>query len=457
MFVDGLWYAAIANNLAQGIGSAWSPQFTETVFPQFHEHPPLQFWLQSAFFKILGSGLFTERLYCFLMVLISVFSLYFLWKFIYKQENGVQYLAFLPILFWLLNEDVILSYPNNLLECTMGVFTFSAVFVLLLLIENEVESRFESYNWSLVVIAGVLTYLAFLAKGLVGLFPLAFFAVHWLAFRRLSLQKSILYTILLVGICGFCLIITLQFTEAYHGLVAYFNNQVIAALQGERTENIRPSHFYILKRLLEKNMVMILLSIGFAIGFQYFKTPFLNQKDRQWVIFLLLTGITASFPLMISIKQASYYLLPSLPFYCTAFAVLIGRGLFMLVSKIQIQQFGYKFFTIVSLLFLGYAVYYTFSQLEKIDKRDQMLLTEVRMIGSSIPNGTTISSKTQQFEAALHGYFQRYYYISLDEKDQSLHSYLLISKELDTLPLENYRRMKLPLHKYHFYKKIKTN
>lgn len=48
MFVDGVTYAAIARNLAQGNGSFWSPFYTATLYPQFFEHPPLGFALQGA-------------------------------------------------------------------------------------------------------------------------------------------------------------------------------------------------------------------------------------------------------------------------------------------------------------------------------------------------------------------------------------------------------------------------
>src|SRR4051812_22549428 len=57
MFVDGLTYASIARNLAEGRGSFWSPSYTATIYPEFHEHPPLGLWLQSLWFRVLGDHL----------------------------------------------------------------------------------------------------------------------------------------------------------------------------------------------------------------------------------------------------------------------------------------------------------------------------------------------------------------------------------------------------------------
>ena len=63
MFVDGVTYASIARNLAAGRGSFWSPSYTATLYPVFHEHPPLGFWLQSWWFRMFGDHLFVERVY----------------------------------------------------------------------------------------------------------------------------------------------------------------------------------------------------------------------------------------------------------------------------------------------------------------------------------------------------------------------------------------------------------
>ena len=43
MFVDGVTYASIARNLAEGRGTFWTPSYTATIYPQFHDHPPLGF------------------------------------------------------------------------------------------------------------------------------------------------------------------------------------------------------------------------------------------------------------------------------------------------------------------------------------------------------------------------------------------------------------------------------
>ena len=53
MFMDGLLYATVANNLASGLGSFWHPYHSLTYFPVFHEEPPLLYGIEAIFFKIL--------------------------------------------------------------------------------------------------------------------------------------------------------------------------------------------------------------------------------------------------------------------------------------------------------------------------------------------------------------------------------------------------------------------
>ena len=54
MFFDGITFASIARNLAEGRGRFWEPSYTATIYPAFYEHPPLGFWLQSLWFRALG-------------------------------------------------------------------------------------------------------------------------------------------------------------------------------------------------------------------------------------------------------------------------------------------------------------------------------------------------------------------------------------------------------------------
>ena len=80
MFGDGLLYATLANNLAHGIGTFWSPQVFSGA-PGFHGHPPLVFGIQSVFFRVLGDGMWVERLYSFLAAVVTAYLIISIWRY----------------------------------------------------------------------------------------------------------------------------------------------------------------------------------------------------------------------------------------------------------------------------------------------------------------------------------------------------------------------------------------
>src|SRR6478672_5155878 len=73
MFSDGMLYASVSKNYAQGYGSFWEQFYSATSNSGFHEQPPFMFFLQGMFFKVLGYGVYTERFYCLAAALINVF------------------------------------------------------------------------------------------------------------------------------------------------------------------------------------------------------------------------------------------------------------------------------------------------------------------------------------------------------------------------------------------------
>src|SRR5688572_2071285 len=67
MFMDGVQYACVSRNLANGDGTFWFPwlhdSWVKADSPYFMEHPPLVYGIQSIFFRVLGDTMYTERIY----------------------------------------------------------------------------------------------------------------------------------------------------------------------------------------------------------------------------------------------------------------------------------------------------------------------------------------------------------------------------------------------------------
>ena len=119
MFLDGVTYAAIAKNMANGFGEFWSPYYSDSLFPKFHEHPPLAIGIQAFFFKVFGDSIYVERIYSLATYLITGRIIVLIWK----RITGSFQFGWLPMLLWFLVTDTVWACSNNMLENTMMIFT----------------------------------------------------------------------------------------------------------------------------------------------------------------------------------------------------------------------------------------------------------------------------------------------------------------------------------------------
>src|SRR4051812_39797406 len=87
MFMDGLLYAAIGKNFSQGLGTWWNLYFSHCWGSDYHEQPPMLFWLQAAFFRLFGTGFWVERLYSLLAAIANAFVISLIWKKIFLPKS----------------------------------------------------------------------------------------------------------------------------------------------------------------------------------------------------------------------------------------------------------------------------------------------------------------------------------------------------------------------------------
>ncbi|MFC2101294.1 ArnT family glycosyltransferase, partial [Bacteroidota bacterium] len=162
MFLDGVTYSAISKNMSNGHGDFWNPHYTQTMYVNFYEHPSMVFIIQSFCFRILGDGLYTERIFCLLTAILTALGIVLCWR-LFNNKNESGNYAWIPIILWITIPLVSWSFMNNLLENTLGVFTiFSVYFILKSLIKSKIKY---------LLLGSIFLVMAFLSKGLVGLFP----------------------------------------------------------------------------------------------------------------------------------------------------------------------------------------------------------------------------------------------------------------------------------------------
>ena len=391
MYVDGLLYATISRNLAEGMGTMWSPYFSEVLFPAFYEHPPLAFWLQSIGYLIFGDHWWLDKIYG---IVLLAGCLLLIGRIAYRGL-GVHWIPavgflLLPIIWW--------SFGNNMLENTVSFFVLLSVW-------GQYQWLRKQQNYWL-IIAGVALLFGFLAKGPVALFPLI-----WLPLDRYFLERSEMRRawkgMLWVGgvfLAGFLLL--MLYTPSRTGILQYLDQQVWSSLSGKRNDG---SRLDIGIRLVENLIPLLLL---YVLGVWLNRAP--EQRDNlryslRWVLFAL----CGTLPIFISSKINIHYFIPAFPFYALALAPLFRNSMFdYLQDTFHLRRFRYSGWFLVVVLWL-FTLILTLNQTGK-PKRDLTTLSDLELIAEEAGNGSTIGLTPELYTLwSLHANAQRFHHISL--------------------------------------------
>lgn len=318
MFIDGLVYTNIAKNMAAGDGSLWQPVL-DVGAPVFYEHPALIPWVHSFFFRLIGDTIYTEDVFNFTVLSLTLFLMYRIWALLVPRAD--RKLFFYPFLLFVASQEVQLRYPNAMLECGMTLVLVATAYVYIRLAQTETQ-RARLGSWLAV---GIGTFLATLCKGPTGLFLLVLPVLYDLIING---RRSVLALVVpaLVTVAAFGILFALQ-PEALTFATHYLDQQVVSALRGERTENIAKSRFAILVSLVKANLPAVVVSALLIF------IPSGKSVSKRAGYVLLLVGLCGVLPIMLSIKQASYYQIPALPF------LILGVSL-VLMNQIR---FVYQF------------------------------------------------------------------------------------------------------------------
>lgn len=443
MFIDGLTYVSIARNMAEGLGSFWKPFYSEALYEQFYEHPPLALWLESLLFRLFGDHFWVERLFCALTVVGTIGLIRQIWQQLFSAATDLQAWWPFAAILWVLNEDVYLSYPGNMLECTMNLFCMGAVALLL--------ARGTQYR--ALAGAGLLLLAALLCKGPGALYPLAFFFFYRLAFREKSARAWWHSSFLLLATSLFCFAALWMYAPARHFLEQYFSRQVLASLAGQRSETPVDSRFFIAERVFNTNLPGIIPAlVAWGIYAWRYRLRF-SAPVQSAAIFCFGTGISAFLPIMLSVRQSAHYAVPSAPWIAMACAALIVPLLELWRRKIRSPQWlkWLPAFATACLLF------WNITQFGNIPSRFKRDLGDLFVIAPHIPPRAHVGIHMQENEYALMALYQRYgrHYLRTPESWQD---YIIVARN-HTLPADfqgKYIKKELKTSDWDLYLKAAT-
>ncbi len=444
MFMDGMLYATVANNLASGLGSFWHPNFSQTFLPVFHEQPPLLFGIEAVFIKIFGHSIYVERAYGLLVSVLTIFVMHKLWRLLF-DSNEEKDISWLPVIVWFGIPVCFWSFANNMEEPTMGLFDLTAVLFICKAIKEDKKKYFY------LSIAAFMIIGASMCKGFQGLFPLAAIFFDWLVFRTISFYKMIRYSFFIfLLIVAFYGIILLDKTVLL-SYEMYLNKRIFNAFMNPT--GTHTDRFYIIKQLFSELIPVFILS---AIGIGIIKIKNIFHFDAyhfRACAWLFLIALSGSLPLMLTIEQSGFYLVTAMPYFAIAFAIPFAPYISSGVQKLNIASKQFRNFSIIIWFVFFCSVIISLITIKYIPKRDVEVLHDVYTIGNKIGKGNIIGVPFETYtEWSLHSYYSRYFYISLDTSSSLKYNYFLLDKAFDKkLIPKGYHLINLPTEKFDLY------
>lgn len=441
MFMDGLFYADIARNMSEGLGSFWTPYLSETQFLEFFEHPPLALGLQGLWFSLFGDSIYVERFYSLFTVVLTGFLIVLIWK----KLAGSSKHGWLPLLLWLTVTDVSWSVANNMLENTMMVFVAAAVYFLI--------ASMEKQRWITIFLAGIALSLGLLTKGFFCLYVWGLPFFYWLFVRKGSFINMVVKTVVLILSTVLPLVILVAFSpEAGHNMITYFNKQVVGSIENVQTVSTR---FAILFKFLENVIVPVGVSLVLVLVARKRKIVRLFDKEAVHLFYVMLAvTLSGVFPIMISLKQRGFYILTVYPIFAIGLAILIYPSVKSLLEKWGENQLSFKVFRGITFTMVVAALLIATLQRNRIG-RDFELVSDSKVIIEEVGEGATIGlCPSLSSKWNMYGYFMRYGHVSLDSKTPETHEYLLLKADCPVLlTKESYSPVKLNTGWYQLFKR----
>jgi hypothetical protein len=381
-FMDGMLYICVSKNLAMGNGSFWNLNFSQTYLTSFNEQPPLYFGLLALFYKVLGTSMYVERLFCFVCFAVNAFFIYKLWKKIYSSNPLIANHSWLPILFWGTIPVCFWAYINHVEETVMSVFTIASVyFIYSALFLNQKIFR----N---ILLGGLFIFLASFTKGIQGLFPIVAIGAYWLVMRDLSFKEMVMYSLLLISV-PVCIYLFLVLTnhDVYDSYQRYIETRLVRTFNnaGSTTGNRFELLFILCQELLPISSLILFFTK------KYKAVDHTDTTHYKTIVWFLLIGLAGALPLMVTLEQRGFYLVTTMPFFAMAIAMWLVPRLTTLINKIRIEHIGFKIAKVFTLLLLLISIVFSIMQIGKC-KRDEGVLKDIYTIGTIVPHHSIMNA-----------------------------------------------------------------
>ncbi len=317
--------------------------------------------------------MYVPKIYNLMVLMLTILVMRSIWI---KMDERNKTIDWWPFILWFCCSVVFNTYRNTMLENTLSLFTLISIRLLL-----QVVSHHKKIFLFLALSSGFV-FLGFLTKGFVALFPLGFVMVYAVLFK-LSFKKVMIYSVLLFigfGICYYLFITMQPAAQPYFNY--YYNQHVIKAVSGNEAITGMGRYFLMGQLLLELSPFILLSFIAIGLNKRYGL-----KVNHRMILLLLLVGISASFPMFISPKQRTYYLIPSMPYFILGFAMLAQPLVIYFISRAKSS----KLYFILPVFFILIAIGYMFIFSQQKEK-DADLIADCRKLNEYLPDKTVVET-----------------------------------------------------------------
>lgn len=437
LFMDGSIYGTISHNLALGDGDMWHPMYHNYYALEgvsgavFYEHPPLVFWMQSYFFKVFGDGFYVENIYSTIILVLHILVITFFYRSI-TNHTQTTWRAWPVLLFWYMVPTISWSFPQNMLDNTMSLWSLLAVWAVFVSIKRD------HFMWA--VVAGLLIGLGFLTKGPMALFPLGAAFLYWLAkfwtVRDYSFLRAFYKTSALFFGFSMVALNVYMYPESHEFILQYFKQQVIPSVAGKREmANTIGAHLSIVVDMVVEYAVLYVPILALWVYARIFRKEKLPKMSTN-ALWLLLVGFSATLPIALSAKSHSFYLISGAPLMAMALVVYIQDLIQEVVDSLLITLRLRSFWEVgVALLFLVSMGMTTLKWGNQ--HRDEDVFMDLVSLAQKVPSRDTIGfSPDLSSRATLHSNLERHGLIYLNP-DWQKQQVVIVGMAVDTLFLDS--------------------
>jgi hypothetical protein len=443
---DGVEYAAVARNLAEGYGSFFKPYLSDYQFSVHYEQPPLFYGIQSLFFRVLGDTDYMEGIYGVLVALLVLALVAGLWRDLGRSLRTDPDLpgpgAWWPILLLLAVSQFLYNVQTNRILMTFLVFALLSVGFAMRSVTRERGLVFHA------VLAGVAVFLGFETKGPFALFAVVVPGLAWLTLG-VPLRRALLATGIVIAVAAGVFFATLWiWPDARTLWTDLLEKQVVASVEGKREAH--RSVFYNVSQFAQQMAgplgLLLVLSLVTRTSPRRFRFP-------KTALFLLLVALAGSLPLFVLPRQKVRYMLHAFPFFLMALAVAAAPVAARIESCVRERRRAAGGLTVLSVVLILGGLTAMVVREGRVTKA-HAFFEDVYLQDLGIPPRSTVTVKPRRliWKENLFQYPQRHMKVSVTWREW--HEYLIVDKDFDEPIPEGYVRInREPTLRYHVYRR----